>query len=123
MTAPTTQAVQSLSKQEILSVVRSHGHEHYVRGLQCWLLEPQQIMEFAADLIAKDRQKFLADHLSAISSHEAEVGRLREALTDVCKLFPTDTDMLEAGWASAEIEAACNVYDKARAALTQGETK
>lgn len=51
-------------------------------------------------------------------SEEAEVKRLREALTSVLRHFPTDTDLMEAGWTPREVEEACSVHDAARAALT-----
>jgi hypothetical protein len=50
----------------------------------------------------------------------ADVGRrAMEALTNVCKNFPTDGDMAEAGWDSLAIESACTAYDIARAAITE----
>jgi hypothetical protein len=43
--------------------------------------------------------------------------RLKEALTHLMAVFPTDTDMAEAGWTTAEINAACDAHDRAREAL------
>lgn len=43
--------------------------------------------------------------------------RLKEALTRLMTQFPTDTDMLEAGWENSEVNAACDAYDHAREAL------
>lgn len=43
---------------------------------------------------------------------------LVEAVTRLLQNFPTDGDMAEAGWDGLEIEAACQAYDRARAALT-----
>ena len=42
---------------------------------------------------------------------------LQQAITDLCRHFPTDDDMAAAGWSASEIEAACSAYDRARAAL------
>lgn len=46
-------------------------------------------------------------------------GELREALRAICQHFPTDTDMREAGWCEANVDAACNAYDKARPVLVR----
>lgn len=43
---------------------------------------------------------------------------VRIALADLCRHFPTDTDMLAAGWERREIDDACNAYDRARRALS-----
>lgn len=42
---------------------------------------------------------------------------LLEALIGMCRNFPTDSDMAEAGWAGHEIESACRAYEAARAAI------
>jgi hypothetical protein len=47
------------------------------------------------------------------------VQRAVEAMTQVCRNFPTDSDMAEAGWATKEINAACDAYDLARASITE----
>ncbi len=47
----------------------------------------------------------------------AEVARLRGLLGRLCRCFPTDSDMREAGWESHDIDKACGAYDAARAAL------
>lgn len=47
------------------------------------------------------------------------VVELVAALLRLCKSFPTDTDMLAAGWEPLEIEEACAAYDVARAALSK----
>lgn len=48
---------------------------------------------------------------------EADARRLREALACLCRNFPTDSDMTEAGWEGLKIESACMAYDKARVAV------
>lgn len=50
---------------------------------------------------------------SLAASHQ----RLKEALTRLLTQFPTDTDMLAAGWENSEVNAACDAYDHAREAL------
>jgi hypothetical protein len=50
-----------------------------------------------------------------------QIRKLREALTRICTQFPTDTDMAAAGWETHEINAACDAYDAARAALKETE--
>lgn len=50
---------------------------------------------------------------------EALLGKAREALKGMCRSFPTDTDMTEAGWDATEIETACTVYDAARLSLDE----
>lgn len=44
---------------------------------------------------------------------------LLAALTRLCRAFPTDADMKEAGWEGPEIEEGCNAYDAARAAIAK----
>lgn len=44
---------------------------------------------------------------------------LLAALTRLCRAFPTDADMKEAGWEGSEIEEGCNAYDAARAAVAK----
>ena len=51
----------------------------------------------------------------------AASAQLAKALTRLCRIFPTDGDMAEAGWAASEIKAACDAYDAARAALAKVE--
>jgi hypothetical protein len=59
---------------------------------------------------------------SAISAHEAEVGRLREALEKISNLDPeNDSDEGFNEWGEAECFYKAQLI--ARAALTQGETK
>lgn len=41
----------------------------------------------------------------------------RDALAKLCRHFPTDTDMLAAGWDAADVDAACAAYDEALAVL------
>lgn len=41
----------------------------------------------------------------------------REALTNLLRVFPTDDDMIEAGWGVSEVNEACDVYDAGQAAL------
>ena len=54
-----------------------------------------------------------ADIAALRASHQ----RLKEALTRLLTQFPTDTDMLAAGWENSEVNAACDAYDHAREAL------
>ena len=42
---------------------------------------------------------------------------LADALERLMRNFPTDTDMLEAGWTGAEVECACQAHDAAREVL------
>lgn len=44
---------------------------------------------------------------------------VRAALAELVRNFPTDTDLIEAGWLPHEIDAAMNAYDAARAALSE----
>lgn len=48
----------------------------------------------------------------------AENARLRTALTQLMRHFPTDIDMDAAGWAQHEINEACDAHDAARSALS-----
>lgn len=41
----------------------------------------------------------------------------RDALELLMKHYPTDSDMVEAGWSRSTVSAACDAYDKGRAAL------
>ena len=54
---------------------------------------------------------------AAIMNLPCKLPALAKALTRLCRVFPTDGDMAEAGWAASEIRAACDAYDAARAAL------
>jgi hypothetical protein len=49
----------------------------------------------------------MADHTKALA----------DALERLMRNFPTDTDMLEAGWTGAEVECACQAHDAARETL------
>ncbi|UIS65429.1 hypothetical protein [Acidovorax phage AP1] len=44
---------------------------------------------------------------------------LVKALERMCRHFPTDTDMEAAGWSRAEVDAACDAYDHARALIAK----
>jgi len=60
----------------------------------------------------------VAAHLRALdASHQ----RLKKAMTQVLKHFPTDDDMVIAGWTPSEVEEACTAYDIGRAALEQAK--
>lgn len=72
-------------------------------------IDPNSIPYIRADLAAE------AD--ATVARLEAEVGLLRARLTEMCRVFPTDSDMDEAGWEPSEIEQACKAYDAAKAAL------
>lgn len=41
------------------------------------------------------------------------------ALIEVCKYFPTDSDMEAAGWSEDYINRACDAYDAARALIAK----
>lgn len=66
---------------------------------------------FLAPLVKREVE---AKHAALI----AENARLRTALTQLMRHFPTDTDMAEAGWAQHEINEACDAHDAARSALS-----
>ena len=48
---------------------------------------------------------------------DAEIAKLRNALTSLMCHFPTDSDMVQLGWESGFIEAACKAHDNARAVI------
>lgn len=48
---------------------------------------------------------------------DAEIARLRQALTSLMCHYPTDSDMIELDWEAGFIEAACKAHDNARAAV------
>jgi len=48
---------------------------------------------------------------------EASVNNLQSALTELVRCFPTDDDLDRAGWDIADINEACDAYDKARKSL------
>lgn len=65
--------------------------------------------------VARDK---LLDHLTTHASQQAAVvAGLVGALTGLCRVFPTDSDMQEAGWEADEVNAACDAYDIAKAQL------
>ena len=66
-----------------------------------------------------DRSSLLDAHASALRDAE----KLRKALTTLCRHFPTDADMVEAGWDAATVSSACDAYDSARAAALDDNTK
>jgi hypothetical protein len=71
-------------------------------------------------LLAQAESSWTAWQASSASSAD-QIRKLREALTKLCSQFPTDTDMLAAGWETCEVNAACDAYDAARAALKETE--
>ena len=48
---------------------------------------------------------------AAIDAQQVEIERLRKALTILMRHFPTDSDMIDIGWESGFIEAACQAHD------------
>jgi hypothetical protein len=53
------------------------------------------------------------------AAHEARLAEVLEALARMCRNFPTDSDMAEAGWTAREISDACDAYDAAQALVRQ----
>lgn len=102
MTTPTTQAVQNLPELPPFSQLVHHMLRDYV---------PSTVeLQVAAAI----RQYAKSYALSAISSHEAEVGRLRKLLETVQATLP------HMGGNSMSTH---NLLKDIGAALTQGETK
>ncbi len=61
----------------------------------------------------------LLERQERLLAQAERIDDLRLAITKLLRVFPTDTDMQEAGWTSKEIEVACNAYDYARSALNK----
>lgn len=83
-----------------------------------------------------EHAEWLADKIVAFGDYAKEAAQvlrqqaalqreLLEALQRMCKSFPTDADMVEAGWDPPEVSEACSAYDAARAAISKatGEKK
>jgi hypothetical protein len=54
---------------------------------------------------------------------QSERDALLEALRNLCRNFPTDSDMEAAGWGQLDIDRACLAYDEARALFRASEGK
>jgi hypothetical protein len=59
---------------------------------------------------------------SAMEEQAARIALLEEAVKRLCGNFPTDIDMDAAGWATHEINSACDAYDFARSVLNKERT-
>ena len=84
--------------------------------------------DYAYPVIESDDGEFvLASALEAMTKEldalRARLEQVEWALLGIVREFPTDTDMEAAGWECADIDRACNAYDKARAALAAGGGK
>ena len=62
---------------------------------------------------------FPADPREANARLIAAAPELLEALQRLMRHFPPDSDLEVAGWLPREIEAACDAYDAARAAVAR----
>lgn len=60
-----------------------------------------------------------ADETRANARLIAAAPDLLDALEGLCRNFPPDVDLVEAGWARVDIDAACDAYDKARSVLAK----
>lgn len=65
------------------------------------------------------RDDLLAGAIAEVVRLDRVNAELRKALVEVLRNFPTDDDLMEAGWSAFDIEAACKSYDDARAALKE----
>ncbi|MGA0610047.1 hypothetical protein [Caldimonas sp. KR1-144] len=54
-----------------------------------------------------------------LEQQAAEIERLTKALRRLCRSFPTDTDMVSAGWSAAEIEEGCAAHAAAYGILKE----
>lgn len=54
-----------------------------------------------------------------IMENQDRIKELEETIKRLCRHFPTDGDLQEAGWESKDIEDACNAYDHAKAVLAR----
>jgi len=83
---------------------------HLLSGAQC---KKEARESFAEAVAAID--SLYADAARHIEAAEADARRLRATLVKLCRHFPIDSDMVEAGWSSRDIAEACDAYDEARA--------
>lgn len=74
---------------------------------------------FSANLQAGRQDDAPLAELIANARLIAAAPDLLEALEGLCRNFPPDGDLVEAGWARVDIDAACDAYDKARSALAR----
>jgi hypothetical protein len=88
------------------------------------------IMNLPTGIVADKEDEYLrgfrqghksARHAAAelAAAHEARLAEVLEALARMCRNFPTDSDMAEAGWTAREISDACDAYDAAQALVRQ----
>jgi hypothetical protein len=69
-------------------------------------------------LVRRDADaEIAAEADAAIEELDALIEKLAGALLAMVQHFPTDGDLIEAGWTSVEVELACTAHDTGKAAL------
>jgi hypothetical protein len=60
-----------------------------------------------------------AQELAANARLIAAAPDLLKALKNLCRTFPTDSDMIAAGWDGLDVSSACSAYDEAKAVIAK----